>query len=181
MILQVFIIAVALGADAFSVAVGLGTCFHDWGSRTRLSLAFGAGQFLMPILGWTTGAVVLPYVAAYDHWVAFGVLAAISAKMMWESFRGNPELDHTSKNPSRSWVLVGLALAVSIDALAVGFTMGNLDGRRIIYAGIIGLTAAIMTLGGTILAHRATRCWRTWAERGGALLLFGVALKMLAV
>ncbi len=181
MILQIFIIAVALGADAFSVAVGVGMCLRDWGSRIRLSLAFGIGQFIMPVLGWTTGEVILPYVAAYDHWVAFGVLTAISVKMVWESFQDGAELDRARNDPTRSWMLVGLGLAVSIDALAVGFTMGNLDGRRFVYAGIIGLTAALMTLGGTILARRATRCWGAWAERGGALLLFGVALKMLAV
>jgi len=79
---ELLIIAVALGADAFSVAVGVGACLGDWGSRVRLSLAFGAGQFLMPAVGWTAGASILPYVTAYDHWVAFGVLTAISAKMM---------------------------------------------------------------------------------------------------
>jgi len=163
------------------VAVGLGTCLRNWGPRTRLSLAFGAGQFIMPLVGWSAGALILPYVAAYDHWVAFGVLTAISARMMWESFHAEPALDQGTNDPTLSWVLAGLAVAVSIDALAVGFTMSAWDGRQIIYASIIGVTAAIMTLGGTIVGCTATRRWGVWAERAGALLLFGVALKMLAI
>ncbi len=180
-IVELLIIAVALGADAFSVAVGVGTSLGDWGSRIRLSLAFGIGQVLMPAVGWTAGAAILPYVTAYDHWVAFGVLTAISAKMMWESFRDGSESDRPRVNPTRSWMLPALALAVSIDALAVGFTMGNLDSRRIIYAIIIGVTASIMTLLGVLVARRATHHWGTWAERAGAVLLLGVAIKMLAV
>jgi len=180
-IIELLLIAIALGADAFSVSVGVGARWHDWGSRLRLSFAFGLGQFVMPILGWTGGALILPYVAAYDHWVAFGVLVAISGKMLWESFRRDSDEAAEVINPTRGWLLPALALAVSIDALAVGFSMSRFGGALYLYALVIGVVASLMTLAGMILAYRGARHLGAWAGRLGALVLLGVAIKLLAV
>ena len=170
-------IAVALGADAFSVGVGLGARHFDWGARGRLGGAFGLSQFAMTMLGSFLGAVILRYVAAYDHWVTFGVLAAIALKMLWESFRA--EKSEGRGDPTRGLLLVALAVAVSIDALAVGITMGQMDSRRWLYALVIGVTSTVMTVAGMVLAHRGERHLGAWAERLGALLLLGVAVKLL--
>ena len=78
-------------------------------------------------------------------------------------------------------LLLGLAVATSIDALAVGFTMGNLDARRWAYAGTIGITAALMTLLGMLIGHHGSRHLGEWAERAGALLMLAVAVKMLVM
>ncbi len=178
---ELFLIALALGADAFSVAVGVGASRTDWPARARLAGAFGLFQFVMPILGWNLGAVILQYVQAYDHWVAFGVLVAISLHMLWESFRPEREGDESRADPTRGLLLLGLALATSIDALAVGFTMGNLDARRWAYAAIVGATAALMTLIGMLIGHHGSRHLGEWAERAGALLMLAVAVKMLVM
>jgi len=176
---ELLLIAVALGADAFSVSVGVGAIRHGWDARLRMAGAFGLFQFVMPALGWTAGAVILGYVAAYDHWVAFGVLTAISLKMLYESFRLGREERQAGSDPTRGVMLLGLAVATSIDALAVGFTMGNLDSRRWLYAAVIGFTAAGMTLSGMLVGHHGSKHLGEWAERAGALLLLAVAVKML--
>ncbi len=179
-LLELLLIAVALGADAFSVSVGVGAVRQGWEARLRMASAFGLFQFVMPAIGWSAGAVVLAYVAAYDHWVAFGVVTAISLKMLYESFRlGREEKRAAGSDPTRGIMLLGLAVATSIDALAVGFTMGNLDSRRWLYAAIIGLTAAGMTLAGMLVGHHGSKHLGEWAERAGAVLLLGVAVKML--
>ena len=143
-----------------------------------MAAVFGAFQFVMPAIGWNLGRVVLQYVQAYDHWVAFGVLVAISGKMLWESFRPQRE-EQARTDPTRGMLLLGLAVATSIDALAVGFTMGNLDARRWLYAGIIGVVAAGMTVAGMLIGHHGSRHLGKWAERAGALLMVVVAVKML--
>jgi putative Mn2+ efflux pump MntP len=178
---ELLLIAIALGADAFSVAVGVGAARTDWPARARLAAAFGLFQFAMPVVGWNLGAVVLQYVQAYDHWVAFSVLVAISLHMLWESFRPGRESGGSAADPTRGALLLGLAVATSIDALAVGFTMGHLDARRWAYAGLIGVVAALMTLGGMILGHRGSRHLGEWAERAGALLMLAVAVRMLVM
>jgi putative Mn2+ efflux pump MntP len=129
----------------------------------------------MPVVGWTVGAVILPYVHAYDHWVAAGVLLALAIKMIWES--GKDE-QCPRQDASRGMLLIVLALAVSVDALAVGFAMGGLSQVRWLYALIIGLVAAVLTLAGTLVGRHGSRRWGAWAERAGALLLVGVAVKI---
>lgn len=180
-IIELLLIAIALGADAFSVAVGVGSTRTDWGARGRLCASFGLFQFAMPVIGWNVGQVALQYVQAYDHWVAFGVLTAISLKMLWESFRPEREEEPQRSDPTRGMLLLGLAVATSIDALAVGFTMGNLDFRRWAYAAIIGVVAALMTLAGMLVGHHGSRHLGAWAERAGALLMLAVAVKMLVM
>ncbi len=178
---ELLLIAVALGADAFSVAVGVGAWRTDWAARGRLAAAFGVFQFAMPVVGWNVGRVALRYIQAYDHWVAFGVLVAISLHMLWESFRPERDPGESRADPTRGMLLLGLAVATSIDALAVGFTMGNLDARRWVYAVIIGVVAAVMTLAGMLIGHRGSRHLGEWAERAGALLMLGVAVKLLVM
>ncbi len=179
--LEVLLIAIALGADAFSVAVGVGASRTDRAARARLAAAFGLFQGAMPVIGWNVGRVALRSIHAYDHWVAFGVLVAISLHMLWGSFQSGRGEGERRADPTRGLLLLGLAVATSIDALAVGFTMGNLDARRWVYAGIIGVVAAAMTLVGMIIGHRGSRHLGGWAERAGAVLMLGVAVKMLVI
>ena len=176
---ELLLIAVALGADAFSVAVGVGASRTDWAARGRMAAAFGLFQFAMPVIGWNVGRVALRYIQAYDHWIAFGVLVTISLHMLWESFGPEREESERRADPTRGMLLLGLAVATSIDALAVGFTMGGLDARRWVYAGIIGVVAALMTLAGMIIGHRGSRHLGEWTERAGAVLMLAVAVKML--
>jgi manganese efflux pump family protein len=173
-------VAFALGCDAFSVAVGVGGCWRDAHSRFRLSFHFGLFQFLMPLIGWRVGQQIIPLIRGWDHWFVFAVLMIVAGKMLYESFKTErDEKAQRTCNPTRGWMLVGLALATSVDALGVGLTFGSLYSRQIAYAGVIGIVAASMTLAGMLLAGSAVARWGAWGERLGALLLGIVAVKLL--
>ncbi len=173
-------IAFALGCDAFSVACGVGACWKDVRSRFRLSFHFGLFQFAMPVLGWKLGATILPFIHGWDRWFVFGVLMAIALKMLYESFKLAAD-DQAERvcNPTKGWMLVGLSVATSIDALGVGLTFGSLHAHQIVYALVIGVVAAAMTLTGMLAAGHAAARLGTWGERLGALLLGVVAFRLL--
>jgi len=171
-------IAVALGFDAFSVALGVGACWADFRSRFRLSFHFGIFQSLMPLIGWQVGRQVIPYIRSWDHWFVFAVLMAIALKMLYESVKHEDEGPNAC-NPTKGWMLVGLSVAVSIDALGVGLTFGGLERHQIAYIIVIGLTAIAMTAFGMVIGAKASSKLGVWAERAGAGILALVAVKLL--
>jgi len=87
-LLTIFILAVGLGVDAFSVAIGIGATNNkkSWAPVLRLAAAFGIFQFVMPIIGWLAGLTVVEVMASFDHWIAFALLALVGGKMIWEGF-----------------------------------------------------------------------------------------------
>lgn len=178
-VLELAGIAVALGFDAFSVALGIGACWSDLGSRLRLSGHFGLFQSVMPLIGWKLGEQIIPYIRSWDHWFVFGVLMGISLKMLYESLRHRDKDPATRCNPTRGWMLLGLSVAVSIDALGVGLTFGGLERNQVVYIIVIGITAALMTAVGMLLGSRASARLGEWAERAGAAILALVAVKLL--
>jgi putative Mn2+ efflux pump MntP len=171
-------IAVGLAMDAFAVA--LASCCRvtrvSAGHVARLALAFGFFQFLMPVLGWLAGRGLSGWLTAIDHWVAFALLGMIGAKMLWESFRP-PE--GTAQDPTRGWTLLTLAIATSIDALAVGLSLAFLElsiwGPSI----VIGIVAAIITAIGAVFGSQLGRRFGVWAERFGGLVLIGIGARIL--
>jgi putative Mn2+ efflux pump MntP len=90
-----------------------------------MSFHFGLFQFMMPILGWAAGTTLVRYIEDYDHWIAFGLLAYVGGKMIKESFDQDGNLED-GVDPTRKGMLVMLAVATSIDALAVGLSMAML-------------------------------------------------------
>ncbi len=101
--LSILIIAIGLGMDAFSVAVGVGASLGavSWGAVFRLSSYFGLFQFLMPVAGWFAGVSVANIIAGYDHWIAFGLLTLVGGKMIIESFTGEAKV-HTYGSDKRA-------------------------------------------------------------------------------
>ncbi len=85
-LLTIFLLAIGLGVDAFSVAIGIGAANRQksWAPVVRLSLAFGLFQFVMPLVGWLAGSTVVDLIATFDHWIAFGLLVLIGGKMIRE-------------------------------------------------------------------------------------------------
>ncbi|MCX8037627.1 MAG: manganese efflux pump MntP family protein [Candidatus Sumerlaeia bacterium] len=175
---ETLLVAFSLGMDAFSVALGVGSRGATARQTFRLSFHFGLFQFLMPLIGWQVGRGAAGLVAAYDHWIAFGILTAVGLHMIVESFTHEME-KAVSRDLTRGWSLVGLSVATSIDALAVGVGFGVLGQRLLGSAVVIGLTAGLMTLVG-IQAARTLRLWvGRRLETVGGLLLIGLAVKML--
>ncbi|MBN1664947.1 MAG: manganese efflux pump [Deltaproteobacteria bacterium] len=177
-IISILIIAVGLGMDAFSVAVGVGASGRklSYGPVLRLSLAFGIFQFVMPLAGWLAGMTVDSLIEDFDHWIAFGLLSFIGGKMIWESFHGDGQ--NIGIDPTRGFTLLMLAVATSIDALAVGLSFAFLN-QKIFYASIIiGLVAFTMTLVGMVFGEKLGKLFGKRAEMIGGLVLIGIGVKI---
>src|SRR5690606_16034474 len=145
-ILTLIVTAIGLSADAFAVSVGRAMRWRHfaWKPALALALTFGAFQALMPVLGWALGSAFADAIVEVDHWIAFGLLAMIGGKMIWESFRElRSDDDNTAERVSVPRIGVGalllLGLATSIDALAVGVSLALLGTSIVLAAVVIGV------------------------------------------
>ena len=138
---EVLLIALGLAMDAFAVCLGAGTTRHINGPRPvfRLSFHFGLFQALMPVLGWLVGSTVQRWIAPFDHWIAFALLAFVGVRMIRSGLDANGEAHAT--DPSRGATLIMLSVATSIDALAVGLSLAVLSVGIIYPAIVIGIVA----------------------------------------
>lgn len=178
----IFVLAVGLAMDATAVSVGRGLAVPKVLPRHVFLVAafFGGFQALMPLIGWVVGARVGPIVEAWDHWIAFGLLAAIGGKMLWEA-RGASDADAASAEPdpmSLKLMLV-LAIATSIDALAAGITLPMLDAPFVLSLVTIGLTTAVLSAVGLFAGRRFGAILGKRLDVVGGLFLIGLGVKIL--
>lgn len=177
---ELFLIPLGLAMDALAVAVGLSLHYH-WVSRRqffRLSFHFGLFQFMMPIIGWFAGSGLGRWIEPVDHWVAFILLGFIGLKMIRESLGGHDNAPVT-EDPTRGKWLVFLAIATSIDALAVGVSLPLITDHIWTAAAMIGLVAGALTLAGMYFGNRIGRSRVRGLEFTGGLILLGIGLKIL--
>lgn len=179
-LIVLLLMAGGLAADAFAVSVGKGMHLRAFAWRPALALAitFGAFQALMPVIGWLLGSALAGAIVNVDHWVAFGLLAAIGAKMIWES-RSVGDEDHEPASAIRLRELLFLGIATSIDALAVGVSFAFLDVNVWTAAVTIGVVTTALSLLGVWLGHYAGRRLSSCAELVGGLVLVGIGTKIL--
>lgn len=177
--LTLFGIAIALALDAFAVALGAGLTLEKLTGRHlfRLGWHFGLFQALMPIIGWLAGTTLQSTLAAYDHWLAFGLLTLVGGKMIREALQHEDE--RSRKDPTKGLTMVMLSIATSLDALAVGFTLAMLRVSIWYPALIIGLTAGLMTLVGMLLGRRIGDRWGAPVEICGGVVLILIGVKIL--
>lgn len=168
-------IAIALGCDAFSVAVGVGARGFDWRRAFRLAFHFALFQFLMPLIGLAIGRATAGLIGHMGQWVASAGLVVIGVRMAWEA-RKYRKLHMVRSDPTRGWSLVILSVSTSVDALVAGFSLGLLGVNVFAACGVIGVMAGVMTIGGMALGHTAARTWGHWAEFVGGILLVGLAV-----
>jgi putative Mn2+ efflux pump MntP len=180
-LLTIVSVALGLAMDAFSVAVGVGCALPQLTGRRvfRLAWHFGLFQFMMPVLGWAMASGVSQFVRSVDHWVGFGLLALVGGRMIYEGVRGK-ETEESAQDPTKGISLVTLSVATSIDALAVGLTLGLMDTGIWYPAAVIGVVACVMTALGMVLGRRAGRRLGRAAEVVGGLVLVGIGVKLLA-
>ena len=176
----ILLISVALGMDAFSVALGIGAARHRVSLRAilRLSASFGLFQFFMPIAGWLGGMTIAAYIDSYDHWIAFAVLLYVGGKMIHQSFRGE-EAPAPGQDPTRGITLIMLSVATSIDALAVGLSMAVMKTPILCPSAVIGIVAFVMTAVGMLFGERLGKMFGRRVEALGGLILIGIGLKIL--
>ena len=178
---ELFMIAVGLSMDAFAVALGKGLNMMRLNFRPALIIAafFGGFQAGMPLLGWLLGRQFERYITAIDHWVAFILLVFIGGKMLWDAFHEEDDIwaDFDDRLDIRELTL--LAVATSIDALAVGITFAFLQVAILPSVTLIGVTTFILSLIGVVLGHRFGTRFESKAEIAGGLVLIFIGAKIL--
>ncbi|MEI6385371.1 MAG: manganese efflux pump MntP family protein [Spirochaetota bacterium] len=181
------LVALSLAADAFAVSVSNGMCIPKLKLRyaLRAALFFGLFQFGMPLLGWLLGGTFQAFIAGFDHWIAFGLLALIGGKMIRDSFGIKDssvcldEEDAAQKTILNLRTLFLLSIATSIDALAVGLSYRMAGEPILLPALIIGIITFALSFVGTEFGKRIGSRLERWAEFGGGLVLVGIGVKML--
>ena len=168
---DLFLIAVGLSMDAFAVAICKGLAMERIDRRRSclIALFFGGFQALMPLIGWGLGRQFERYITSYDHWIAFLLLAYIGGRMVWDAFHGDGE---EGRGGFSIRELLMLAVATSIDALAVGITFAFLKVRIAGAVTIIGCTTFLLSLLGVVIGNRfGSRCRNKATFTGGVILI----------
>lgn len=177
--LQIFLIALSLAMDAFAVSVSTGIAVPGFGPRqaARIGAWCGFFQFAMPLLGWFLGSSVKTYIEFIDHWIAFGLLGLIGGSMIRQALSGGEEEAVTDLSVRRLFLL---ALATSIDALAVGVTLAFDDSVNILLsAAVIGVVAFLMAMLGGLLGRKLGQLFQKRATLLGGAVLIGIGVKIL--
>ncbi len=172
-------IAVGLSIDAFAVAVAGGISIRplQFKHALKIALAFGLFQALMPVIGWLAGVTMAGYIARYDHWVAFALLAFIGGRMIHNSLSGVKE--STTMDLLRNATLLMLAIATSIDALAIGISFALLDVsilKPILY---IGAITFVLSLAGVYIGNRMGGFFEKKLELIGGVILILIGMRIL--
>ncbi len=181
---ELFVIAVGLSMDAFAVAICKGLSVRKAGLKemAKAGLWFGGFQALMPLIGYFLGSTFEAYITEIDHWVAFVLLGLIGANMIKESFSKEEENCDCEKsgNPMRAKEMFTLAIATSIDALAVGITFALLPEVNIGAAvGFIGAITFVLSAAGIKIGNIFGMKFKSKAEFAGGLILILMGLKIL--
>jgi putative Mn2+ efflux pump MntP len=178
-LITIIVIAVGLAMDAFVVSIVSGGAYRQLHVKhaLRMALFFGAFQAFMPLIGSLAGLSFKNYIQNYDHWVAFGLLAAVGGKMIYESFK--IKAVEENPNPSNIFVLLLLSVATSIDALAIGVTLSFVTSSLALAVTIIGLTTFILSYAGVVIGKRFGHFFENRLEAVGGLILIGIGVKIL--
>lgn len=180
-VIELFLIGVGLSADAFAVAVckGLKMRRVNYKHTLIIALFFGGFQALMPFVGWLLGNGFAQYVEKYAAWIAFFLLLYIGGKMIYEALTDDEEMDFEKSERLDIKELLIMAVATSIDALAVGITFAFL-GKNIVEAvSIIGVTTFFISIIGVMIGNRFGMKYKNKASVAGGVILILIGLKIL--
>lgn len=181
--LELLLIGIGLSMDAFAVAIcrGLAMKKLNWQHAAIIAAYFGGFQALMPLAGWALGSTFAEYIQSIDHWIAFVLLALIGGNMIREAVSGRGEcrggkcdedrLDHRQ--------LLFMAIATSIDALAVGVTFAFLNVLIVPAICIIGITTFVLSLAGVAVGNFFGARYKKRAEVTGGIILILMGVKIL--
>ncbi|HEY3909708.1 MAG TPA: manganese efflux pump MntP family protein [Stellaceae bacterium] len=178
--LAIVVLAFSMSADAFAAALGKGSALDrpPVGEALRCGLIFGLVEAAMPAIGWGLGTAAAIYIAAIDRWVAFALLGAIGAKMIWDGLRRAAEDERPKRHSTRLLVLT--AIGTSIDAMAVGVTLALIGVGIVAPALAIGLATFAMTTVGVLLGRVLGEKYGRFAEilGGAALIAIGLSIAL---
>lgn len=180
-IIELLLIGIGLSMDAFAVSVckGLAMQKYEWKKATLLAVFFGGFQALMPLIGWFLGSQFQRYIVSVDHWIAFGLLTLIGGQMLYEVLRGEEE-DSDEADDLHILQVLMMAVATSIDALAVGITFALLPGTNIFTSiSLIGCTTFLLTYLGVCVGYKFGSKYESKAQIAGGIILILIGLKIL--
>jgi putative Mn2+ efflux pump MntP len=174
---SVAILAISMSVDAFAAALGRGAVAERGRlmDAVRAGMVFGVIEAITPVVGWAAGLLAAGYVQAFDHWIAFTLLALVGGRMVLEAVRR----DEATPSASRSfWMLIITALGTSIDAMAVGVSLAFLDVDIWIIAAAIGFSTFCMATGGILAGRLLGAKLGRFAEAFGgvALVILGCSI-----
>lgn len=182
LLVELFLIGVGLSMDAFAVSVCKGLAMNRVNKKQAvvIGLYFGGFQALMPLIGWFLGIRFQKYITSIDHWIAFVLLAFIGGKMILEAVRDADIVEIGEKDqPLRHKELLLLAVATSIDALAVGITFAFLDTPIVAAIVIIGVTTFALSIVGVVMGNFFGTRYKKKAEIAGGVILILIGAKIL--
>lgn len=180
--LSIGLIALAMSTDAFAAALGKGTALQrpNWWEAVRTGLIFGVIEALTPLMGWALGLAASNFVKAWDHWIAFALLAGLGTHMIWAGWRGSHDDEPVGKPTQHSfWLLAVTGFATSIDAMAVGIGLAFVDVPILVVSAAIGAATFTMVTAGVMLGTVLGTVAGRWAEGLGGVLLIGVGSSIL--
>lgn len=179
--IELLLIAVGLAMDAMAVSACKGLAMRSlrWDIAFALAAAFGLFQGLMPVLGWALGASFIDIIAPVDHWIAFILLAFIGSKMIWDAFHDDDGDEDCACDRIRWGELLVLAIATSIDALAVGLSFAALNVSVAVPAAIIGIVTFALSIAGVLAGHHLGARFERHAGLAGGIILICIGTKVL--
>lgn len=182
--IELFLIGVGLSMDAFAVSVCKGLNMREKLNMKHaavIALFFGGFQALMPVIGYFLGVNFEKYITSFDHWIAFVLLAFIGGKMVFDAIKEWNSPDEAEENGDKLDIkeLFMLAVATSIDALAVGITFAFLNAGIWSAITIIGTTTFALSIIGVVLGNKFGGKYKTKAELAGGIILILIGLKIL--
>jgi putative Mn2+ efflux pump MntP len=172
------VLSLALAADAFSVGAGVGLSHQESRQIFRISFHFGLFQGLFALAGILAGSLFLPWMEAWDHWLAFALLVLVGIRMIRGGLSGEGE-GFTDRDQTRGWSLILLSTAVSIDALAAGVGLAALHAPILTTIVLIALVSALATLLAFRISGQLRRLIGSRVELIGGLTLIILASKIL--
>lgn len=182
LLIDLFLIGVGLSMDAFAVAIckGLGMHRVNWRHSIAIALFFGGFQALMPLIGYFLGSQFASFVEPVDHWIAFALLAFIGGKMLWDAFHEDDDEQVGGEAEKLDLKeLLMLAVATSIDALAVGISFAFLEVNIWEAITVIGLTTFVLSLAGVCVGNRFGARYERPSTIVGGVVLILIGLKIL--
>lgn len=183
--LSVFIIGIGLSMDAFAVSLAKGFCLKKdiLKYAFRISFLFGVFQAIMPLIGWFAGTYFENYIKSVDHWIAFILLGFLGGKMIIESIKEFSSSDANELACDRDTLslknLIVLAVATSIDALAVGISFGFLSVKILPSILIIGLTTFVLCFIAVVIGKKLGESLQKYSELIGGVILLIIGIKIL--
>ena len=182
-ILELLLIGVSLSMDTFAVSLcqGLSMPRLNWRHAAVIALFFGGFQALMPAIGWLLGSQFAGYIQSFDHWVAFVLLLLIGGNMVREAFSPEEEEEDGCSAGERLDLkrLFLMAIATSIDALAIGVTFAFLEVQILEAASVIGVTTFVISLAGVAIGNYFGTRYQKRAEITGGVILILLGTKIL--